>query len=51
MARRPRQDLTEVDRVIGEHAAIVSGEPRENHAMFLWQLVNVELWLQMLDRL
>src|SRR5262245_30724203 len=37
-------DTAEVERLIGEHIAIMeSGEPRENHAMFLWQLVNLEL--------
>jgi len=45
-------DLSAVERVIDEHAAIVaSGEPRENHAMFLWQLVNLEVWLQAVERL
>jgi asparagine synthase (glutamine-hydrolysing) len=45
-------ELAEVDRLINEHAAIVaSGEPRDNHAMFLWQLVNLELWLQSVDRI
>ena len=39
-----------VDRIVAEHEAIVaSGEPRENHMMFLWQLVNTELWLCDLD--
>jgi asparagine synthase (glutamine-hydrolysing) len=38
----------EVDRIVDEHVAIVSsGEPRENHMMFLWQLVNLETWLSM----
>jgi asparagine synthase (glutamine-hydrolysing) len=45
-------DVTEVRRLIDEHDAIVgSGEPRENHMMFLWQLVNLELWLRWLDEL
>jgi asparagine synthase (glutamine-hydrolysing) len=45
-------DTAEVERLIGEHIAITeSGEPRENHAMFLWQLVNLELWLRALDDL
>lgn len=45
-------DVEEVRRLIDEHDAIVSsGEPRENHMMFLWQLVNLELWLRWLDRL
>jgi asparagine synthase (glutamine-hydrolysing) len=35
-----------VERLINEHAAIVaSGAARENHMMFLWQLVNLETWL------
>ncbi len=35
-----------VERLVDEHAAIVaSGAPRENHMMFLWQLLNVETWL------
>ena len=43
-------NTAEVERLIGEHIAIMnSGEPRENHAMFLWQLVNLELWLRALD--
>ncbi|HLN07710.1 MAG TPA: asparagine synthase-related protein [Xanthobacteraceae bacterium] len=42
---------SQVDRVICEHAAIVAdGEQRENHAMFLWQLINLELWLQAVER-
>lgn len=44
-------DLAEVERLIREHDAIVrSEEMRENHMMFLWQLLNVELWLQQIDR-
>lgn len=44
--------LPEVERIAGEHEAIVaSGEPRENHMMFLWQLVNLELWLRDLEAL
>ncbi|MGH6877591.1 MAG: asparagine synthetase B family protein, partial [Rhizomicrobium sp.] len=39
-------DKPEVECLIDEHCAIVaSGEPRENHMMFLWQLVNLETWL------
>jgi asparagine synthase (glutamine-hydrolysing) len=38
--------VAEVERLIDEHAAIVaSGASRENHMMFLWQLVNLETWL------
>lgn len=39
----------EVERLANEHAEIVaSGEPRENHMMFLWQMVNLETWLRSL---
>jgi asparagine synthase (glutamine-hydrolysing) len=42
-------NIAAVERILEEHAAIVaSGEPRENHAMFLWQLVNLDLWLKSL---
>lgn len=35
----------EVLRLIDEHEAIVSsGSPRENHMMFLWQVVNLVQW-------
>jgi asparagine synthase (glutamine-hydrolysing) len=38
--------VTEVERILDEHEAIVaSGAARENHMMFLWQLVNLETWL------
>ena len=38
---------TEVTRLIEEHFDIVEhGRPQENHMMFLWQLVNLELWLR-----
>lgn len=40
-------DVAEVRRLADEHDRIVSsGEPRDNHMMFFWQLVNLELWLQ-----
>jgi asparagine synthase (glutamine-hydrolysing) len=40
-----------VRRVIDEHEQILSDPaPRENHMMFLWQLINLELWLRTLDR-
>ena len=43
--------VDEVERLIREHDDIVtSGQPRDNHMMFLWQLVNLELWLQSVDR-
>ncbi len=35
-----------VERLIEDHAEIVaSGASRENHMMFLWQMVSVETWL------
>ncbi len=40
---------TEVERLLDEHEEIVStGAMRENHMMFFWQLVNLELWFQSL---
>jgi asparagine synthase (glutamine-hydrolysing) len=43
-------NVAEVERLIDEHHSIVSsGRPLENHMMFLWQLVNLELWLSSLD--
>ena len=40
----------EVLRLVREHQDIVqSGAVRENHMMFLWQLVNLDLWLQELE--
>ena len=43
-------NLDEVNRLIDEHQEIVrSGRPQENHMMFLWQLVNLEVWLSALD--
>ena len=45
--RRGIYDVAEVERLIAEHVAIVeSGAARENHMMFLWQLVNLEMWLR-----
>jgi asparagine synthase (glutamine-hydrolysing) len=42
-------NVNEVLRLIKQHQEIVStAKPLENHMMFLWQLVNVELWLQSL---
>jgi len=39
-----------VEALLNEHIAIVSThQQRENHMMFFWQLVNVELWLQNLS--
>jgi asparagine synthase (glutamine-hydrolysing) len=43
-------DVDQVLRIATEHEEIVtSGAQRENHMMFLWQLVNLELWLQSLS--
>lgn len=40
-------DVPEVIRLIEEHRAIVKeGVAQENHMMFLWQLLNVEMWFQ-----
>lgn len=45
-------DVVEVSRIIAEHRSIVhSGAVRENHMMFLWQLLNVEMWArEVVDR-
>ena len=44
-------DVAEVERLIAEHAALVADpQPRENHMMFLWQLVNLEIWMAGLPR-
>lgn len=41
----------EVINIINEHDLIVtSGKSAENHMMFLWQLVNLELWLAQVKR-
>jgi asparagine synthase (glutamine-hydrolysing) len=43
-------NVSEVERIVDEHEEIVaSGASRENHMMFLWQLVNLELWLRRVD--
>jgi asparagine synthase (glutamine-hydrolysing) len=45
-------EVGEVKRLLKEHVDIVeSGATRENHMMFFWQLVNVELWLQQLEEI
>lgn len=42
-------NLSEVERIILDHDRIVLARlPEENHMMFLWQLVNLELWLSSL---
>jgi len=49
-ADRGIYDLAEVRRLFLEHQEIVSaGDARENHMMFLWQLVNLELWLRWVE--
>jgi asparagine synthase (glutamine-hydrolysing) len=36
--------------LIDEHEAIVnSGAVKENHMMFLWQLLNLEMWLRQVE--
>jgi asparagine synthase (glutamine-hydrolysing) len=43
-------DLRQVEHIVEEHEDLVlSGAQRENHMMFLWQLVNLELWLRSLS--
>jgi asparagine synthase (glutamine-hydrolysing) len=43
-------DVKKVRQLLTEHLEIIeSGAPRENHMMFFWQLVNLELWLQYVD--
>lgn len=40
-------DVHEVLRLLDEHCAVVeSGAVAENHMMFFWQLVNLEVWLE-----
>lgn len=47
--KRGVYNAKEVERIIEEHEKIVStGAERENHMMFLWQLVNLELWFSTL---
>lgn len=42
-------NIPEVLRLLDEHCAVVaSGRAVENHMMFFWQLVNLEVWLQSL---
>jgi Fe-S cluster assembly protein SufB len=45
-----KRALVDEDAVIDEHDEIISKNlVRENHMMFLWQMVNLELWLQTVD--
>ena len=40
-------NIPEVDKIIKEHGEIVkTGIVKENHMMFLWQMVNLELWME-----
>jgi asparagine synthase (glutamine-hydrolysing) len=42
-------NVAEVERLIDDHERIVSsGATEDTHMMFLWQLVNLELWLSSL---
>jgi asparagine synthase (glutamine-hydrolysing) len=42
-------NIIEVERIVDDHQRIMeSGKPEENHMMFLWQLVNLELWFRWL---
>lgn len=44
-------DVAEVGRLIDEHERIIETNATcENHMMFLWQLLNLELWLQWLEK-
>ena len=43
-------NLPEVERLLAEHEEIIDRNlPLDNHMMFFWQLVNLELWLQQTD--
>lgn len=43
-------DVHRVETLLNEHHDVVmSGRAQENHMMFFWQLVNVELWLQSVE--
>lgn len=45
-------DVGAVRRIVDDHDAIVaSGRAAENHMMFLWQLLNVEIWQRSLDEM
>lgn len=44
-------NVARVNEIMDEHEEIVStGVARDNHMMFLWQLLNTELWLQSIER-
>ncbi len=43
-------NVKEIERLLVEHEAIVADQQRvDNHMMFFWQLVNVELWLRSIE--
>ncbi len=45
-------NMAEVLRLVDEHERVVSSKvAEENHMMFLWQLVNLELWFQWIENL
>ena len=45
-------NLSEVMRLLDEHEHIVAnGLPVDNHMMFIWQMVNLEIWLRWVGRL
>jgi asparagine synthase (glutamine-hydrolysing) len=44
-------DIAAVRAVLDEHEAILADPtPRENHMMFLWQLINLESWFRTLEQ-
>jgi len=46
-AERGIYDVARVRQLVDEHYRIVAeGQVADNHMMFLWQLVNLELWLR-----
>jgi asparagine synthase (glutamine-hydrolysing) len=48
-AQRGVYDVATVKHLFDEHQQVVaSGDARENHMMFFWQLVNLELWFRSL---
>jgi asparagine synthase (glutamine-hydrolysing) len=48
---RGMYDIRFVERIVDEHDEIVSSGDtlRENHMMFLWQLINVNAWMDWLE--
>ena len=45
-------NVEKVKKLYNEHKYIVEQKSnRENHMMFFWQLINLELWLENLDSL